>query len=93
MNEELRITRMIYDAFVAVVEAGQDEVRPGHVIENLREQNHPLGIWNVTGEFANLEGMGVIKLNKLNATWSLVRERSFDDAIANPNGNSVKLND
>ena len=80
------MTRMIYDAFVAVVETGNEEIRPGHVVQYMREQNNPLGIWNVNGEFSKLRKMGVIELDEDTATWKLVRTLSFEDAEERLNG-------
>lgn len=89
MGEERRLTRMIYDAFVAVVETGQEEIRPGHVVQYMREHNNPLGIWNVNGEFSKLRNMGVIELDEDTATWKLVRSLSYEDAEEELNGHSV----
>lgn len=89
MGEERRLTRMIYDAFVAVVDSGQDEIRPGHIVQYMREQNNPLGIWNVNGEFSTLRSMGVIELDEDTATWRLVRSQSYEEAEERLNGRAV----
>ena len=86
LSEERRFTRMIYDAFVAVVDTGREEIRPGHVVQFMREKNNPLGIWNVTGEFTKLEQLGVIELDKDSATWRLIRSVNFDEALEKLNG-------
>ena len=86
VGEERRMTRMIYDAFVAVVETGKEEIRPGHVVQYMRDRNNPLGIWNVYGEFSKLRSMGVIELDEDTATWKLVRTLSFEDAEKRLNG-------
>ena len=90
LSEERRLTRTIYDAFVSVVDSGQEEVRPGHVVQYMRDQDNPLGIWNVVGEFNKLRDMGVIALDESSATWRIVRSVSYEDALANCNGNAVK---
>ena len=86
MSEERRLTRIVYDAFVAVVESGQTHVRPGHVVEYLRDRNNPLDQWNIIGEFTKLQRLGVIKVDQSTALWELEPNLTFADAIAHQNG-------
>lgn len=89
MGEERRLTRTIYDAVVAVVNSGIDTIRPGHVVQYMRERNNPVGIWNVNGEFSKLRRMGVIELDEGTATWRLVPSISYEDAEAGLNPSSA----
>ena len=39
----------------ALAEAGAEEIRPGHIADNLRESGHPMLTWEIRGELARLE--------------------------------------
>lgn len=84
---------MVYDAFVAVVQSGRKDVRPGDVVQFMRERNHPMGIWNVNGEFTKLKRLGVIELDEDHATWSLVSSVDFEEASMKLNGDAINSND
>ena len=86
MSEAQRQTRIVYDAFREVVINGKLLVRPGDVIEHLREKDLPLGIWSVTGEFTRLRALGLISLDKTTAQWRLETSKEFDDAVVAVNG-------
>ena len=87
MSEARRQTRIVYEAFVEIVTEGKTHLRQGDVIERLRNQNHPLGIWKVTGEFSTLEQLNLISLDARTGLWSLVKDRDFDEAVVQFNGN------
>lgn len=93
MSEERRLTRMVYDAFVAVVETGRNEIHPGDIVQFMREQNHPMGIWNVNGELTKLRGLGVVRLDDDNATWTLIPGVDFEEASLKPNGEATTSSD
>ena len=86
MSEAQRQTRIVYDAFREVVTNGKLFVRPGDVIEHLREKDLPLGIWMVTGEFTRLRALGLISLDKDTAQWRLESAKEFDDVVLGING-------
>lgn len=81
MRGDRRLTRTIYEAFTAVDDSGRTSIRPGDVIDYLRERNQPLGIWLVNSEFVRLSEMGLIELDDANATWHLVPGLAYDDAL------------
>lgn len=72
MSEALRNTKIIFDAFVIVSLEGKEVVRPGDLVQYMREQNDPMGIWKINSELNTLSELGLIQLNEANATWQLV---------------------
>ncbi|MXW06743.1 MAG: hypothetical protein F4Z87_01175 [Gammaproteobacteria bacterium] len=72
MGEALRITKTIYDAFVAVSDEGNSAVRPGDLVQHMRDQNDPMGIWKIIGELNTLNELGLIRFDEETATWHLV---------------------
>ena len=81
MRGDRRLTRTIYEAFAAVDESGRTEIRPGDVIDYLRERNQPFGIWLINSEFRTLSDMGLIELDDVDATWHLVPGLTYEDAL------------
>ncbi len=72
MGEALRNTKIIFDAFVEVSCTGTRAVRPGDLVQYMREQNDPMGIWKIIGELNKLNDLGLIRLEEESATWNLV---------------------
>ncbi|MYD46228.1 MAG: hypothetical protein F4W92_07750 [Gammaproteobacteria bacterium] len=77
MGEALRITKTIFDAFVEVSDEGATAVLPGDLVQHMREQNDPLGIWKIIGELNTLHELGLIRFDEESATWHLVA-KSWD---------------
>lgn len=77
MGEALRNTKIIFDAFVLVSCEGTHAVRPGDLVQYMREQNDPMGIWKIIGELNKLNELGLIRFEEESATWLLV-ETSWD---------------
>ncbi|MDZ7668597.1 MAG: hypothetical protein U5Q16_03955 [Gammaproteobacteria bacterium] len=69
------------DLVAAVVEKlaadGRAEFRPGDVVSRLREQNQPMGTWEVRGELAKLEAEGMIENDADTGAWRLAAQRSL----------------
>ena len=77
MSEQARRTKTVYEAVAALENAGGTPFRPGDVTAHLRATGEPVGAWEVRGELANLERMGLIVLDEETATWRLVNGASF----------------
>ena len=72
MSEALRNTKTIYDAFVSVSRLGTVAVRPGDLVQYMRERNDPMGIWKITEELNKLHELGLVRLEEDFATWHLI---------------------
>lgn len=83
MSERARRTRTVFDAVKALHEAGTTTFRPGDVTERLRTAEMPFGAWEVRGELANLERLGLIVLDEETAAWQLVDGKQFSVEAAN----------
>ena len=83
MTEKARRTKTVYDAALALCEAGSSSFRPGDVTAQLRATGSPVGAWEVRGELTNLERMGLIVLDEDAAEWRLVNGASFSIDAAN----------
>lgn len=46
-----------------------DGFLPGDVNRQLREQNEPLGAWEVRGELSRLERLGELRLDPASGRW------------------------
>ena len=77
MGEALRNTKLIFDAFVKVSGAGAKAILPGDLVQYMREQNDPMGIWKIVGELNTLNELGLIQFDEESATWQLI-EKSWD---------------
>lgn len=60
-----------------LVADGPTEFRPGDVVSRLREQNQPMGTWEVRGELAKLEAEGLIENDPDTGAWRMVPQRSL----------------
>jgi hypothetical protein len=58
------------------VDAGRTEFRPGDIVSRLREQNQPLGTWEVRGELSNLEAEGILRVSEATGDWSMAPQQS-----------------
>ncbi len=83
MTEKARRTKTVYDAALALREAGLSSFGPGDVTAQLRATGAPVGAWEVRGELSNLERMGLIVLDEDVAEWRLVNGASFSIDAAN----------
>lgn len=72
-----RRTNLVLSVIESLVSEGRSTFRPGDVVSRLREQNQPMGTWEVRGELANLEDQGVIELEVDTATWRMAPQRSL----------------
>lgn len=68
---------LVLSVIEELVAAGGAEFRPGDVVSRLREQNQPMGAWEVRGELTNLEAEGAIVLEPESGVWKLAPRRSL----------------
>ena len=80
MSIELRRTEMIYNVIRELAANGKTTVRPGDVNAWLREQNAPMGTWEVRAEFSRLEREDRIACNEETGDWYLTESSSLQDA-------------
>lgn len=71
MSIQKRAAHSIFDVFTQLVEAGKTEVRPGDIASTLRDQNNPMGVWEVRGILSQLADDGLIVLNPETGAWLL----------------------
>ncbi len=83
LSERARRTKTVFDAIVALREGGAECFRPGDVAGYLRDESTPFGAWEVRGELANLERLGLVVLDEEFAVWRIVPGASFSIAAAN----------
>ncbi|MFU8816920.1 MAG: hypothetical protein ACNA7W_16350 [Pseudomonadales bacterium] len=76
MSLEQRRTKLVLSVIEKLVEAGHAEFRPGDIVSHLREQNQPLGTWEVRGELSNLEAEGVLEADAATGAWRVAPQRS-----------------
>ena len=86
MSETLRLTKAIYEAVCRVVADGNVSLRPGDIVGYFRDQDRPLGSWEVRGQFSRLENLGLLKIETTTCIWELVEGADFDEATARVNG-------
>ena len=67
----------MFEAVTALRDAGRETFQPGDVTAHLRDKGTPYDAWEVRGELARLEGMGLIELDPETARWHLVNGASF----------------
>lgn len=72
-----RRTDRVREAINTLLEQEQDPegFRPAAVNRVLRNQNQPLGAWEVRGELSYLEQLGELELNPETGTWRKVQAR------------------
>lgn len=76
-REAARRTRTVFEAVVALVGEGATHFRPGDIASHLRDAEHPIGAWEIRGEFTKLERMELIEVDPELAVWHLVDGESF----------------
>ncbi|MXY51621.1 MAG: hypothetical protein F4Y86_03695 [Gammaproteobacteria bacterium] len=76
-GEAARRTRTVFEAVVALVGEGATQFRPGDIATHLRDAEHPIGAWEIRGEFTKLERMELIEVDPELAVWHLVDGASF----------------
>ena len=76
-GEAARRTRTVFEAVVALVGEGATHFRPGDVATHLRDAEHPIGAWEIRGEFSKLEQMELIEVDPELAIWRLVDGGEF----------------
>ena len=62
-------TENLYTLICELVDAGQEQFRPGDLCALLRARNQPMGAWKVWREFSTLEGEGLIVMDPASAVW------------------------
>ena len=77
LSEAARRTKIVFDAVMALHDAGDNPFRPGDVVARLRDDGRPYGAWEVRGELTNLERLGLIELDEELAVWRLVDGATF----------------
>ena len=77
MSDSARRSKIVFDAVRALHDAGANPFRPGDVAARLRSDGRPLGAWEVRGELAQLERLGLIELDADNAVWHVVEGAVF----------------
>lgn len=77
MSLAQRRTNLVLSVIEKLVAEGRAEFRPGDIVSRLRQQNQPLGAWEVRGELTNLEAAGVIELDPDTAGWRMAPQRSL----------------
>ena len=84
-----RQTRIVYDAFMDLVDGGKHLVDTGDVASYMRNRDHPMDAWEIRGEFFQLRLMGLIDLDADTAQWFSVPGGDFEsarDKVAETNG-------
>ncbi len=76
MSLEQRQTDLVRSVVEALVADGREPFRPGDVVSRLREQNQPMGTWEVRGALSRLEAEGTIVLDPASASWRMAEARS-----------------
>ena len=77
-----RQTRIVYDAFMDLVGEGKSLIGTGDVATYMRDLDHPMDAWQISGEFFQLQQMGLIDLDADSAQWFSVSGQDFDSARA-----------
>lgn len=77
MSLEQRRTDLVLAVIEKLVAEGRSEFRPGDVVSRLREQNQPMGAWEVRGELSKLEAEGMLENDPATAAWRMARQRSL----------------
>jgi hypothetical protein len=72
-----RRTNLVLSVVEKLIAEGRCQFRPSHVLERLREQNQPLGAWEVRAELSNLEAAGLIVLEAETGAWQMAPQRSL----------------
>jgi len=88
VSETLRLTKAIYGAICRVVADGNDSLRPGDVVGYMRDEDRPLGSWEVRGQFSRLENLGLLKIDAATGIWQLVDGVDFDEATTQSNSSA-----
>ena len=71
MSIEHRRLQLILSIIQEIVDSGTTSFRPGHVNDVLREQNSPIGNWQVRADFTELERKGVLQCDESSGDWQL----------------------
>ncbi len=78
-NRQIR-TEIVFAVIQELFAGGKIAVRPGDVSSALREQDTPLGTWEVRVEFARLERLNRIECDADTGLWRLTENVSLQDA-------------
>jgi hypothetical protein len=76
LSLEQHRTKLVLTVIEKLVEAGRTEFRPGDIVTRLREENQPLGTWEVRGELSILEAAGVLRVDPASGAWMIAPQRS-----------------
>ena len=74
LSIDRRRTDTVYAVIQEIVSNGLSRFQPGDVATFLRDQDQPMGTWEIRGEFSNLEAEGLIAVDPATAAWSLANE-------------------
>ena len=74
LSVENRRVESVFVVIEELVAAGTAEFRPGDVCDVLREQNAPLGTWQVRADFSTLESQGRIVCDPQSGAWQVSPE-------------------
>jgi hypothetical protein len=77
LSLDRRRTNLVLSAIEKLVADGKPDFRPGDIVSRLRQQNQPLGSWEVRGELSKLEAEGVIEADANSAVWRMARQKSL----------------
>ena len=80
MSVARRQTRIVYDAFMDLVNGGKRLVDTGDMASYMRDRDHPMDAWEIRGEFFQLRQMGLIDFDDDTAQWFSVSGRDFESA-------------
>lgn len=77
MSLAQRRTNLVLSVIEKLIAEGRSQFRPADVVTRLREQNQPMGTWEVRGELSNLEAAGVIQVEEETGVWRMAPQRSL----------------
>ncbi len=77
MSLERRRMDLVASVVEKLVADGRAEFHPGDVVSRLREQNQPMGTWEVRGELSKLEAEGMIENDPDTGAWRMAAQRSL----------------
>ncbi len=76
MSLDQRRTDLVIAVIEKLVADGRTAFQPGDVVERLRQQNQPMGSWEVRGELSRLQAEGALALDPETAQWRLAKQKT-----------------
>ncbi|MFK7916160.1 MAG: hypothetical protein AB8B93_19765 [Pseudomonadales bacterium] len=74
MSLEQRQIDQVLTTIQNLVAAGTTSFRPGHVADALRDNDEPLGTWQIRSILSRLEQDGLIEIDPQTSAWSLCKD-------------------